>query len=156
MLEKLSSIYSIKIIHLNQNANFIEDIVVSLACFIIEESVKKTGQDICDICLSENEKEIYITGLMIIVICSHLARITEFFFESLAHMVLIILFPVLITRPTYVARLIDDYNEMTINKSRALQAIGNQVANFVNTGRILYIEKLGELYKLMVSHLDSR
>lgn len=147
-LENLISVYSINVSENTEKR--IESIVISLARFIAYESVRKSGRDIGR--LSDDER--YLAMLICLVASNHLTRITNLSFEMLSIIACLDLDE---RKGADFSELIDDYIQManSPSESRVLQAIGNQVAHFVSTGDSHYLDKLSELYVLLIDQIKK-
>lgn len=147
-LEDLISVYSVNVA--DHSEKRIESIVVALARFMAQESVKRSGGDLRNL----NDDERYVAMLICFVATSHLARINELSFEILSAVACL---PYDRHKGSEIGGLIADYNRMVKDPSESivLDAIGGQVAQFVFTGDSRHLDNLGKMYGLLVSKIKS-
>ncbi len=147
-LENLISVYSINVYDNSEKRT--ESIIISVARFITQESVKRSGRNIVGL----NDDERFLAMLICLVASNHLTKITNLSFEILSAVACLDFDK---HKGADFGELIANYNRMvnSPSESYALEAIGNQVLQFVSTGDSLYLDKLGELYSLLVSRIKS-
>ncbi|WP_040820407.1 hypothetical protein [endosymbiont of Tevnia jerichonana] len=151
-LDKILSSYPVDILE-NSEDKLVNE-VIAVSKLIAEEAVKRSGRTLSKL----TDDEMYTCMLIAFVASDHVSRLAEVSFEVVSTVACAVL--AVHRSPEEIGQLtnevINGHNQMASDPSqvKALQAIGNQVSKFFSTADETYLNKLAELYTLLVKHLS--